>query len=141
MSDRINLAPDIQALMDHNANEVVIPAQKGQPEITLRAPTLEEVGKQVVPLLGRRAPDAPKESAGELLFRGLGIRVKCIQVCLPGLPDANAMRIAQITAESGHPLFDECWKLCGLPDRRELDDGDDASGDGKEAPLPVRPLK
>ena len=148
MSDQaapvINIAPDIQALMEHNSNEVVIPAQAGQPDITLRAPTLDAVGKQVIPHLARKTADAPKESGGEMLFRGLSVRVNCIQVCLPGLSDSHAMRIAQVTAESGHPLFDECWKLCGLPDRRELGDteaADDGTGEGEEAPLPVRPLK
>ena len=133
------IASDIQALMDANDNRVTIPAQCGQPEITLRAPTLEEVGKRVIPHIGKRGKGS-EETMADMLFRGLAAQVGCIQACLPGLPDSHAMRLVQVTNETGHPLFDECWKLCGLPPRDEGGDTDeDDSGDDEEARPPVRP--
>ena len=147
----VPVAPDIQALMD--STQVEFPVQTAAGEIILRAPTLEDVAKHVVPHLsdapggGRKGKGKKRsrETVGSLWYRSRAVQVGVLMACLPGLPSDVAGALANKTGgESDNPLFDAAWELCGLPPRPEFGDGGAGevdSGDGEEAPAPVRPSR
>ena len=139
------IAPDIRALMDAVNPRVVVPPHGELPQVTLHAPTLAVLAETVFCHLKDDA-----KSVGEMIHKHLAVRVNVLRATMPGLPEANAVRIAQYLAEdeqADHPLLPAAWELCNLPPRlirppdgEDEDEPEGGDADGEEY-FPVRPTK